>query len=75
MQLVKANQRIHGVVDFMENAMPVNHRMRNHKKGRKPRPFVFDNLVGCYNQYTNINNPNHTTSTKCQYQATASKPK
>ena len=31
------------------------------------------NLI--YNQYTKTNNPNQTTSTKCQYQATASKPK
>jgi len=28
-----------------------------------------------YSTYTNRNRPSHTTSTKCQYQATASKPK
>ena len=35
-----------------------------------------ESVVGaCYSQYTRTNNSNHTTSTKCQYQDTASKPK
>ena len=34
-------------------------------------------FVACqpYSQYTKMNNPSHTTSTKCQYQATASNAK
>jgi hypothetical protein len=31
--------------------------------------------VPAYNQYTKINSPNQTTSTKCQYHAAASKAK
>src|SRR5215467_1813403 len=34
-----------------------------------------DHLVEGYSQYTKINRPSHTTSTKCQYQATASNAK
>ena len=37
-----------------------------------PFPILDSRL---YSTYTNTNSPSQTTSTKCQYQATASKPK
>ncbi len=33
------------------------------------------NATRCYIQYTSRYRPSHTTSTKCQYHATPSKPK
>ena len=36
---------------------------------------LFLDSITNYSQYTKINKPSQTTSTKCQYQATPSKPK
>lgn len=66
---------------------PQRHASRSEKRGRTA---VYRSPAPCrdppiepyqtgtaprYNQYTKMNSPSHTTSTKCQYQAAASKAK
>ena len=47
------------------------------KKQQRPHDAAFGMLgqSAFYSQYTRMYKPNHTTSTKCQYQAAPSKPK
>ena len=45
------------------------------KKKTPLRGLLSKPLTGNYSQYTKINSPSQTTSTKCQYQATPSKAK
>ncbi len=67
-----AGQTEHG--DLVYPASP----LAQNKKGaawQRPSSLRRGVTTGAYSQYTKINRPSHTTSTKCQYQAAASKPK
>lgn len=58
------------------NLLPNSHRNKNasaiNEKRLQQEPFF---VADDYSQYTHINRKIHTTSTKCQYQAAASKAK